>query len=158
MNLALWFFVFALFVGTCLVGWYIFRQRQLRTEAASVYARKLEEGALKSGTSGEAFERAWVRAHEPRSVAYMAVAVFALSVAFPLGSMLVNTVWRWFWINTPMMEAIEPGSIIQVFFGAVIVNVIAVASVAWPLMRRYQLRRPGKFETELQRELSGETQ
>ncbi len=155
MNLATGFFLFAALIAAALGLWFILAVRALRTEAYAVFDQKRKDGLLPKGVDAARFEAAWLRAHSPRHLAYMAIAAMAVGVFFPLASWIVNAIWRWFWINTPMIEAIEPGSIIQVFFGAVIVSFATIGLVALPLMRRYHSSRPGKFETELARETSG---
>ena len=157
MNLAVSFFLLAVLLAVVLLGWYLLAMRGLRREAREVFGQKRADGLLPAGLAEAPFEAAWLRAHAPRHLVYIAIAALAVGTVFPLASWVVNAIWRWFWVNTPMMEAIEPGSIIQVFAGAVIVSFATIVLVALPLMRRYHARRPGKFETELAREKSGAT-
>jgi|GEM_PF-5327573 len=155
MNLATGFFLFAALLAAALGLWFVLSVRALRTEAHEVFEQKRSDGLLPAGMDAARFEAAWLRAHSPRHLAYAAIAAIAVGIVFPLASWVVNAIWRWFWINTPMIEAIEPGSIIQVFFGAVIVSFTTIGLVAVPLMRRYHASRPGRFETELAREMTG---
>lgn len=145
---------FALLIAV-LSGVFVWRRLAVQREAREIYALRKSEGTLEVGVDEATYTAAWERTYGPRALGYTIIAATALAVLFPLLSWIFNSFWSWLWINGMLIEAIEPGTIIHGFTGAVVVVGACIGLIAWPLMRRYQMKRPQRFETELKRELQG---
>ena len=148
------FFVISLAAFLLVSAAFINARRNVAAEAARAYAMRSADGLLPPGTDEASFRAAWERAHAPRPLGYAAVALAAVLIGIPLLLTLITAVWRWAWVTLQLPEAVEPGSIIQGFFTAVLVVAALVGLVAWPLALRYHTRRPSRFERELETELA----
>ena len=132
-----------------LAALYFWRLYVTAREAHAAYRFRRGESSIDPEITEADFVSAWEKAYSPRGLGYATIAAAGAAVLFPLLSWVFSTVWRNLWLDGLIGDALEPGTIIHSFFGAMFVVAVSIVVIAWPLMWRFQKRRPGTFESEL---------
>jgi hypothetical protein len=141
-----------------LAGLLLLRIRQVKAEAADVWAARQADGTAPQGVSEEVFQSVWQRVYFPRATLYALALVVTTLVVLPVMAFIVNQVWFAFWNATfataeapaRVSGSLDTGSLVHGLIGTLLTIAGTVATYI-PIMARYQRRRPGRFEAELKR-------
>ncbi|MEM0985909.1 MAG: hypothetical protein AAGJ32_06665 [Pseudomonadota bacterium] len=135
--------VVVLFFGIFLVWGAVltWRWSTTRSDAARVYAARMEQGALAEHVTQDAFENAYLQSEAPRGATYFFAAALLVGLVVPPVMMVFSRLWFEIWTLAGRWPPTAPGTMVHTFgmFLAMMAAMIAIAAFA---MRRYHMRTP----------------
>jgi len=121
-------------------------------DAKADYDYKFPQGMIDERLSQDSYIRVYKRVHNPRNLAYVAGAIFAVFAITPVTMVIFEYVYNLIYNLSGQSRVIEPGFLVWQFFIFFFI-LTNCAAIAYFIARHYHRNTPDTFLAEIEKEV-----
>lgn len=121
-------------------------------DAQADYEYKHPQGMIDERLTKDQYLRVYKRVYNPRNLAYIAGAIFAIFIITPISMVIFEFIYNIIYNLSGQSRVIEPGFLVWQFFIFFFI-IVNCAAIAYFIARQYHRKAPETFLAEIEKEV-----